>query len=89
MPDDVLVMGQNQVIFGQGVIGSLHMWGKDLRTGWFPCENPERPTDANVLWHYDGRDCLGCRVTAKALKLRDPDDPHVDWLADMMGVKDV
>lgn len=45
---------------------------------WWACEEPERPTDPYVRWHY--RDCLGCRVKGQALAMQHPDDPHVAWL---------
>jgi hypothetical protein len=45
---------------------------------WFACDEPERPTDAHVLWHY--RDCMGCLLKAQMLAHLYPDDPHVAWL---------
>jgi hypothetical protein len=55
---------------------------------WFACEEPERPTDPYVLWHYAvGDDCAGCRLKAKLLLIQRPDDTHVQWLADRLGVQ--
>jgi hypothetical protein len=47
---------------------------------WFACEQPERPTNAAVMWHYE--DCLGCDIKADMLSRLYPDDPHVAWLRD-------
>ena len=49
---------------------------------WFACEEPERPTDASVRWHYEG--CKACRIKADALEWHYPDDPHVQWLRGVM-----
>jgi hypothetical protein len=48
---------------------------------WFACEQPERPPDAKVVWHYCC--CAPCRVKAEAQARRFPDDPHVAWLVDV------
>lgn len=50
---------------------------------WYACAEPERPTDAAVLWHYEG--CLACALKADALEWQYPDDPHVQWLRSMIG----
>lgn len=42
---------------------------------WLPCEHPERPNDAYMIWHVGG--CHGCHVAALASMRRWPDDPHV------------
>lgn len=44
-------------------------------TGWYPCENPERPNDPLIVWHEDP--CHGCHVAALATLRRWPDDPTV------------
>lgn len=68
--------------FAQPIIAPINMWGRDLRTGWFACEHPEKPTDGFVLWHYDrdAEPCHGCQIAASALLMRHPDDTHVQWL---------
>lgn len=53
-------------------------WGS-----WYACTEPERPTDAFVMWHY--HDCMACRIKASALAWQYPDDPHVQWLDKIMG----
>lgn len=50
---------------------------------WFACENPERPTDPYVRWHY--RECTGCRVKAEALSHMHPSNTHVAWLVGLMA----
>ena len=45
---------------------------------WFACTEPERPTDAYVVWHYEG--CIGCDIKTDMLVALHPDDPHVAWL---------
>jgi hypothetical protein len=45
---------------------------------WFACDEPERPTDPWVQWHYGL--CTGCRVKSEALALQHPDDEHVNWV---------
>lgn len=47
---------------------------------WYACSEPERPTDAYVLWHYSG--CVACRFKADALVRQYEDDPHVRWVRD-------
>lgn len=49
---------------------------------WYACAEPERPTDPDVLWHYE--DCTGCRVKAAALAMQHPDNSHVTWLNDLI-----
>lgn len=49
---------------------------------WYACEEPERPTDAHVRWHYDG--CRPCAVKADALRSQYPEDEHVVVLAERM-----
>lgn len=41
-------------------------------TGWYACENPERPNDPHIMWHYEP--CHGCHVAALAALRRWPDD---------------
>ena len=55
-------------------------------TAWYACEQPERPTDPAVRWHY--RNCRPCRVKAQAVALQHPDDPHVAWLNGVLGAGD-
>lgn len=45
---------------------------------WFACEQPERPTDPFVMFHYDG--CRACRLVVDMLVRMHPDDSHVAWL---------
>ncbi len=54
---------------------------------WYACSEPERPTDAFVLWHYAGGgvDCTGCRVKADLLLRQYPEDTHVQWVVSMIG----
>ncbi len=49
---------------------------------WYACKHPERPMDPFVVWHYHG--CRSCRVAASALRMRNPDDQHVQWLNTVM-----
>jgi hypothetical protein len=57
-----------------------------MNAPWFACEEPERPTDAAVLWHYAyGDDCRGCRLKAEMVLRQWPDDTHVQWLAARLG----
>lgn len=51
---------------------------------WYACEQPERPTDAFVVWHYGI--CRGCEFKADVLAHLHPDDPHVAWLVRMVEV---
>lgn len=53
---------------------------------WMACEQPERPPDPLVVWHYicDGDVCRGCSLKAGVQLRRFPDDPHVRWLAGMV-----
>ena len=73
--------------FGQPVIASVHMLGRDMMTGWYACEHPEKPTDPMVLWHYDrgAKPCRGCQIAADALLRRNPDNSHVQWLVGRLG----
>jgi len=50
---------------------------------WFACEEPERPTDVWVRWHYV--DCAACRIKADALQRLHPDDSNVAWLVDILA----
>lgn len=54
---------------------------------WHACEQPERPPDGAVFWHYrvGGRICKGCAFKAAVQQHRYPDDPHVRWLVGMVG----
>lgn len=45
---------------------------------WYPCEHPERPNDAMMVWHYEG--CHGCHTAAIATQRRHPGDTHVEWV---------
>ena len=45
---------------------------------WYACEQPERPTDPLVVWHYT--DCQACRLKVELLDRLYPDDPHIKWL---------
>ena len=56
-------------------------------SAWFACDEPERPTDGSVRWHYafEGP-CVGCQVKASALAQMYPDDPHVVWLVGMVAL---
>lgn len=49
-------------------------------SAWYPCENPERPNDAAMRWHY--RDCRSCHVAAIATQRRHPDDHSVAWVVE-------
>jgi hypothetical protein len=37
---------------------------------WYACDEPERPTDPYVLWHYD--DCEACLIKARAVSIMHP-----------------
>lgn len=41
---------------------------------WYPCQHPERPNDAYIVWHFAS--CHGCHVSAIATAARNPGDPH-------------
>ncbi len=49
---------------------------------WVACQQPERPPDAFVVWHYEG--CDRCRFKAEIQVRLFPDDPHVCWLLGVM-----
>lgn len=49
---------------------------------WFACEQPERPPDAYVMWHY-GEEC--CHLKAEVQGRRFPDDPNVARLVSLWG----
>lgn len=56
---------------------------------WFRCSEPERPTDPNTVWHYEG--CAACQFGVRQL-LADGDNggwhqERVVALADRMGVE--
>lgn len=53
-----------------------------LDYGWVACEEPERPPDAFVRWHYNA--CRGCLIKAQAQQQRFPDDIHVRHLVEML-----
>jgi hypothetical protein len=57
---------------------------------WAACDEPERPPDAWVVWHYaaampTGEPCRGCAFKAQIQLRRFPDDPKVGWLVGMIG----
>lgn len=59
-----------------------------MSAAWFACEEPERPTDPYVVWHYGfnlGSWCLACHVKADALARQHPDDGSVAWLVEAVG----
>lgn len=47
---------------------------------WWRCDEPERPTDPMVRWHYDG--CRNCRFAVQMLEL-DPD--LTEWERDRVN----
>lgn len=49
---------------------------------WFACEEPERPTDAWVMWHY--HECVACQMKAEMMAVLYPDDTHIGWLNRVM-----
>lgn len=55
---------------------------------WYACEEPERPTDGHVRWHYDlpagAGPCNGCRIKAEMLLREYPDDTSVQWVHMML-----
>ncbi len=54
---------------------------------WYACEQPERPTDPYVIWHYrePEKTCRGCQFKAMLVLRQYPDDPHVDVLVGAVG----
>lgn len=60
----------------------MKWFGCPVRTTWFACEEPERPPDPYVVWHYHS--CRGCLVKIEAQERRFPDDSHVRLLADLL-----
>lgn len=53
---------------------------------WFACAEPERPTDAFVMWHYRG--CRACSIKVDVLSAMYPADTHVAWLSAAVEVPD-
>ena len=55
---------------------------------WFACSEPERPTDALVIWHYlpdDGAPCRGCQIKAEMIARTHPDALGIEWLIERVG----
>ena len=55
---------------------------------WYACEQPERPPDPYVLWHYDDPrtgPCAGCAFKAHVQSMRFPESTHVEWLVGAVG----
>lgn len=53
---------------------------------WFACSEPERPTDAYVIWHYgDDGPCRGCQIKLAMVAHHHPDADGVAWLRERVG----